>query len=541
VRLNDLNSLVREETSRFTIPLLELALVEEHGVTLHLRFSRGSLRHVDPEGPQNVFRAGSLSKMINAVAIVRLAEAGRLDLDAPIANICPDLAFHDPFSARTAVTLRHLLTHTSGLVRESPVGNYYDASAPTIEQCVRSMVGSTLVHPPGTRAKYSNIGPTIAAWVAEKATGTPWLEMVERDVLQPLRMDDSAFTAGRRPAAAIATEGFMSAADGSAWPAPRFELGTIPSGGLRTTSLDLAAFLRFLLAGGEGGGRRILGEASMKELFRPVVASPGGFGFGMGFVLGATRSSAHVGHGGAVYGFSADFAAFPSERVGIIVLNNLDCTGGVNAKIRGAALEYLLTQGRGRSVTSRADRRPEPEDLDSLAGTYRSGSTTVEVEAAADGLALRHAGVRNRLRRIDGDRYETDDRMSWGTTVAFERDGGSRAPAVAIGGAQFVRESEPPAPESGSATVGISLQRFCGEYGPAYAGLRFSLRGGRLACRIEWFYEYDLSPAGELRFAFPDHGMFEGEELSFVEGPDGGISAVLLSGIWFERAGGGEA
>jgi hypothetical protein len=213
----------------------------------------------------------------------------------------------------------------------------------------------------------------------------------------------------------------------------------------------------------------------------------------------------------------------------------------VNAKIRAAGLEYLLTRGRGRLSRRRAGPRPGRAAAAHLAGTYRYGTTTAEVDAAAGGLSLRHGGVRNRLRRVDGDNYQTDDRLGWGTKVTFECDGRGRASAVTIGTTRFVRGEDTVPAVATEVPAEAGLRRICGDYGPAHTGLRFFVRGARLACRIEWFYEYDLSPAGHLRFAFPDHGMFEGEDLSFDEGPDGGITAVRLSGIRFERTGGGNA
>jgi hypothetical protein len=278
-------------------------------------------------------------------------------------------------------------------------------------------------------------------------------------------------------------------------------------------------------------------------MLHPVLPSPAGTGFGLGFVLGTTRGHVHAGHGGAVYGFSSDFAAFPEEGIGVVALNNLDGTGGVNAKLRAAVLEHLLSRGRtmprGRSRIRTGRRRAGAADARGLDGVYRAGSAVVEVEAIHGVLVLRQAGVQSRLAHVGDDRYETDDRMSWGTTVDFERVADGRGSAVTIGDARYRLEADGSGGEGPPDTTG--LLRFCGDYGPAWAGLRIGIRRGHLACRIEWFYEYDLAPVERLRFTFPGYGMFEGEELSFVEKADGGIAAVMLSGIRFERSGGGAA
>jgi hypothetical protein len=129
--------------------------------------------------------------------------------------------------------------------------------------------------------------------------------------------------------------------------------------------------------------------------------------------------------------------------------------------------------------------------------------------------------------------------LSTGLKVVFLRDAAGAVAGLVAGETRYLKARG--ADAAGTSSAGIdaagagSLRRFCGDYGPPHAGLRVFLRASRLVCRIEWFYEYDLSRMGESRFLFPAYGMFEGEDLRFIEAASGTIVAVSLSGIRFQR------
>src|SRR5207302_5125243 len=90
-----------------------------------------------PATAETVYRVGSVSKLFTDIAVMRLVEQGRLDLDAPVTKYLPDFTPGNPFDK--PITLRQLMTHRSGLVRESPVGNYFDPTSPSLAQTVASL------------------------------------------------------------------------------------------------------------------------------------------------------------------------------------------------------------------------------------------------------------------------------------------------------------------------------------------------------------------------------------------------------------------
>src|SRR5207245_5048402 len=113
-----------------------------------------------PATAETVYRVGSVSKLFTDMAILRLVEQGKLDLDAPVTKYLPDFKPANPFDK--TITLRQLMTHRSGLVRESPVGNYFDATSPSLAQTVASLNRTKLVYPPERRIKHSNTANATA-------------------------------------------------------------------------------------------------------------------------------------------------------------------------------------------------------------------------------------------------------------------------------------------------------------------------------------------------------------------------------------------
>ena len=109
---------------------------------------------------------------------MQLQEKGILDIRAPIQRYAPEAVFTNPFNPRTPITLRHLLTHTAGIMRESRVGGYFDSTSPGIDLTARSFFGTELIYPVGRRTSYSNLGPTIAGYILEKTTGVTCLLLI---------------------------------------------------------------------------------------------------------------------------------------------------------------------------------------------------------------------------------------------------------------------------------------------------------------------------------------------------------------------------
>ncbi len=156
-----LDATIRAEMTEWGIGGLSVALIDG-SETVHSAGYGEAKRN-------SVFRVGSVSKLLNAIAVMQLVEEGKLDLDAPLPT---DLLPLNPFPGEGAVTLRQLLCHRSGLQREVPVGGYFDPSQPGLAATIGSLRSGVLVTQPGEKTRYSNVGASLAGFLVERASGT---------------------------------------------------------------------------------------------------------------------------------------------------------------------------------------------------------------------------------------------------------------------------------------------------------------------------------------------------------------------------------
>ena len=166
------------------LPALPIALVDDQEVVWAEGFGFESLEDSVQATASTVFRVGSVSKLFTDLAVMRQAERGVLDLDAPITSVLADFTPSNPFGGE--ITLRQLTSHRAGLVREPPVGHYFDDTEPTIEATVASLSNTELVYAPEARSKYSNAGIAAVGQALAVATGDPFEQHLRTEILEPL-------------------------------------------------------------------------------------------------------------------------------------------------------------------------------------------------------------------------------------------------------------------------------------------------------------------------------------------------------------------
>jgi CubicO group peptidase (beta-lactamase class C family)/D-alanyl-D-alanine dipeptidase len=514
---------VTHEMADKAIPAVSIALVDDQDIVWAQGFGTARRRDTTPAGARTVYRVGSVSKLFTDLAVMQLVERGTVALDSPVTTYLPDFHPANPFG--TPITVRELMTHRSGLVREPPVGNYFDATDPSLAATVGSLDSTALVYAPGTRTKYSNAGVAVAGLLLERVTGQPFAPYVARAVLAPLRMERSGFVRDSIPADRRA-DGRMWTYHGDPFDAPTFDLGMAPAGSLYAPVTDLAWFLTALFAGGLGERGRVLADSTLEAMFAPQFAPDTAHsGFGIGFAVDQLDGQRRIGHGGAIYGFSTQLAALPDQRIGVAVAASLDVTNAVVDRIADYALRAMLAQREGRPI-------PDPERTDSIpsavaaraAGTYARGAQRVELVRRGDSLLawVRRPGLRVRLRML-GDTLVVDDRLWYGPRVRLLAGG------IVFDGDTLARVADArptPAPARWRGLIG--------EYGPDYDVVYVLERGGTLHALVEWFFLYPLTEVTPNIFAFPDWGLYAGERLTFTRTAGRG-TAVRVGGVTFSR------
>ncbi len=501
-----LEKIIADEMRQWNIGGVSVALVDDQRVVYAAGF--GQARR------DSIFRVGSVSKLLNAVAVLQQVEAGRLELDAALPA---DLLPLNPFIDNPPVTLRQLLCHRSGLQREAPVGGYYDDSEPGLAATVASVQPCVLATRPGAVTRYSNLAPSLAGLLVERASGLSFEDYQRTRLFNPLGMADSFWTRKQVPPGRLVTSHMRVADGGGGWirrTAPVFDLGTIPAGNLFSTVDDLARFASALLAGGGG----LVKPETLVEMWRVQFAPESLPGFGLGFIVGQLRGRRLISHGGAVYGCSSFFGLMPEEKLAVIVLGNEDIVGGRIHRVAEAAFAKLLEEKFGEKPPPTKDF-PAPPYLTACAGDYESQSFWARLDVHADQLTGDISGQPTVFRPVGGLNFVAHSRLEDATLAVFTRDGDGNICGFTMGPQQFLRVpvQPPPLPEA--------WRSFCGSYGPDFIPVVVSKRHGHLYAMTENMVDYRLTPINRHACAFPS-GMYAGEQVVFLDQIDGRPRAI---------------
>lgn len=425
-----------------------------------------------PVTPDTAFQAASISKPVFAVAVMKLAEAGVLDIDADIAKSLKSWQLPPaPAVSNAPITLRHLLSHTAGLTIHGFPGYERDEAIPTLtgtlngEPIPRSFAvqaggashadGVVRELAPGTQWKYSGGGYVLAQQVVEDVTGEPLEAIAQRLVLGPLGMARSSFA--QPPSAAT-----LANASSGHGPA-----GVIPGGfnlypqqgaaGLWTTPTDLAQFFSEVRRAARAEKPVLLNQASGAALTTPGLGD-----WAVGFGVRGQGADRAIHHGGANSGFRNWSMMFLDSGDGVIVMTNSDSGGALADEImRTVANDY------GWASLASQPLRDVPMPLAALEaypGYYAVGPVAAQVTLVDGRLFARTGGpLPERLVMLSPTRFRAS--VS-GVEGEFERGADGNVTGIrVVAGAPSMLLVRGPAPAGGFASEPILLRGSMNDWG----------------------------------------------------------------------------
>lgn len=287
-------------------------LVVWRGAIAHARaYGYADVARRVPLTVDSTFRLDSVSKQFTAMAIMLLAEDGRLKYDDPIARYLPQLASYP------GVTVRNLLNHTGGLP------DYYDVidtsqGWPTNADAL-ALLGkmASPVFPPGSRYEYSNPGYDMLAQVVEAASGQSFPQFVRERIFEPLGMKHSLVYDHTRPHVARRVLGYDPDATGFKLNDEHPLNGIVGAGGVFTTLGDMYLWDQALY------GERLVSRATLDQAFTGAVLNDGTkIDYGFGWRIGEYRHTRRLEHGGSWVGFRSHIARHPDIGLTIVILAN---------------------------------------------------------------------------------------------------------------------------------------------------------------------------------------------------------------------------
>jgi len=333
---------------------------------------------------QTLYRIGSVTKTFTALAILQLHEDGKLRLDDRVRDHVTTTAIQARNLGLLDVTIRELLTHSSGLQRDLPDTWWTQPSFPA-----EFPDDFSATYPASTEWKYSNVGYALLGEVIAAASGEPWARHVERRILGPLEMANTEVMPSRDEAR-LAT-GYSRPTPGEPHvPAARVDHGAVsPAASMATTIEDLGRYLAFHI----GSGGSVLGGKSLREMHRPQwLLDDWQTAWGLGMRVRRVDGRVRVGHPGTSPGFAALLEFIPSLKLGVAVLTNAD--DGNPASYCDYALQLLTP------IVAKEMARAAPvlaENAERYCGHYRSenGNTTMLVAVLDGQLTLVVPGAPN--------------------------------------------------------------------------------------------------------------------------------------------------
>ncbi|MBM3266344.1 MAG: beta-lactamase family protein [Candidatus Sericytochromatia bacterium] len=340
---------------------------------------------------QTAFRVGSVTKPITATVVLQLAEAGKIDLDAPYRTYVPEFAIRTHDGKPHPVTVRQLLDHHAG-IPTNRVKGALAANPPHFSSVVGDLAEVYATAPPDTIYGYSNLGYDLLGVLIERQTGRSFEEVVRDRVLDPVGMAGSDFDPQRL---GRSYERGQSLPD---WP-----MRDVPAGGLIAHVDDLARFgkvaLRRGALPGDPPGRRLLSERWWNEMWRPQnehVSLDLDFRIGLGWMLMGTEPIADSGflarHSGNVGRYRAELEVLPDRDLAVAVVTNTAEGGQFVYDAARRALELMIAAqgprpGVGASPVAPRPLPPAPS-LAALEGPWATPVGTFVTRAIGDNLAF---------------------------------------------------------------------------------------------------------------------------------------------------------
>jgi CubicO group peptidase (beta-lactamase class C family) len=324
-----------------SVPGISIAIVQNGQPAWSAGFGMADVEDSAPATSSTLYRLGSISKSITAVAILQLYERGKLDLDAPVQNYCPAFPQKD-----SPITSRQLLGHLSGIrhYNNDGKGDVPDDSArhfASMEESLQLFASDPLLSKPGTQFHYSTYGYTLLGCVLEGAASQKYVDFVTENVFRPAAMEhtqpDDYFAIvphrtrwyHRDKTGAVRNAGVLDSSY------------KIPGGGLISSADDMANFETAILAD------KLLKRRTrdlMWAVVEPTEAKPSHYALGW-FVT--DKFGIHTaGHSGGQQGTDTDFVLAPDRRTGVVVLANMDSVN--TSALADSILQIILDLPRSQ-------------------------------------------------------------------------------------------------------------------------------------------------------------------------------------------------
>lgn len=384
-RIKELDTYLDEIKRALPVPGISIVVISNDSV--YSKSSGIANARKDPLHADLPFSAGSISEPMLATAVMKLSASGKIKLDDPVAQYLP--YFKLSGKVNKSVTIRHLLSHTSGIQHYNLMWDMPDNTAGALEATTRSIAEQQPKFPvAGSRVSRSPYNYDILADLISKVTGKPFEEYVDREVFKPLGMHASSFS---KPAVSVmpfSITNWLSytTRQDSLYPYNRENGG---SNGLHSSAGDMASWMYMLLNKGKTTGKPFVANAGFETFFSPQYRTGEASSVGFGWDINGKEDEEIYTKISKITSFSSGVTLIPGQKAGIAVFSNIgdfdtaEITRNIILWLKGGRLPHpkvSVAMVMGKKLG-------ETRNLDSAFKAYtllkQSHSTAYDLSAAA--------------------------------------------------------------------------------------------------------------------------------------------------------------
>ncbi|SHE55914.1 serine hydrolase domain-containing protein [Pedobacter caeni] len=298
------------------------AIVKGDKIIWSKAFGISNLKTQSLADTASIYRIGSISKPFTAFLMMLLVQDRVINLDDPVELYFPEIKKLNGYSEATKITFQQLATHTSGLMREPELPNAASGSIEEWESKILEAIPTTSFESkPGEKFSYSNIGYGILGLALSKAAQKPFIELIEKRIFEPLNMNSSYFAVPKEKLSDLST-GIQDSDGKMDVKTPLLEHSgrgyKVPNGGIYSTPNDLAKFMIYNM----GTSSNLVSGENLEMMQNEITGIGERNYYGIGFFVNRRDQLTIINHGGAVAGYTANFAFARANKYGIILMRN---------------------------------------------------------------------------------------------------------------------------------------------------------------------------------------------------------------------------
>lgn len=356
------------QTAYDDLPGISVAIIQDQESIWSKGFGYADCTEKIEASAKTKYSICSISKLFTAIAIMHLYDAGKLRLDDKIADLLPWFNIKQRYEESGPITVRSLLTHSSGLPRESnhPYWTGPDFTFPDRTMVKTELENQETLYPAATYFQYSNLGLTLLGEIVAHLSGLSYDDYVHKHILKPLEMTDTkTYLPASEWGSKLATGYGAERRDGSRDEIKLFDAkGIAPAAGFSSTVEDLGKFASWQFRLLENGGTEILKASTLKYMQQVHWMDPDwNTSWGLGFALWEEDGSTMLGHGGSCPGYRSTIVIDPAKKTSVIVMIN---ASAVNPSKYAKGIAQIL------SKTKSSESKSDSLGLSDYAGYYNA-------------------------------------------------------------------------------------------------------------------------------------------------------------------------